>query len=198
MGYSKLNFVREVSKFLVGGWLFFAFTLTFLGPAVKVHFCRLTKTGIFCDFFIINIIIRECSSTLYVGLQHAVPPTNTNTKFKLLLLLTQACISYTNSYKHRTSYFKSTLTFLGLTKWWKSISADQQNQEILAISSSSIQSENTVALSVVLQHAKFKPLLFPTQSGIHYTNSYKHRTSYFKSTLTFLGPAKRWKSICAD
>ena len=83
----------------------------------------------------LGVCIRECSSTLYVGLQHAVPPINT--KFKPLLLLTQLDICYTNHHKHRTSYFKSTLTFLGLAKCWKSISTDRQKQEILAISSSS-------------------------------------------------------------
>ena len=79
--------------------------------------------------------IRECSSTLYVGLAHTAPPTNT--KFKPLLLLTQAGIPYTNSYKHRTSYLKSKLTFLGPAKLWKFISADRQKTEILAIFSSS-------------------------------------------------------------
>ena len=69
-------------------------------------------------------IIRECSSTL-CRVQHAVPPTNT--KFKLLhvLLPTQAGILYTNIHKHRTSYFKSILTFLGQAKGWKSISVAQ-------------------------------------------------------------------------
>ena len=56
------------------------------------------KNGKFLRFFI----------TLYVRLQHAVPPTNT--KFKLLLLPTQAGIPFTNTHKHRTSYFKSTLS----------------------------------------------------------------------------------------
>ena len=73
-------------------------------------------------------IIREC---YYAGWQHAVPPTNT--KFKLLLLPIQAGIRYTNNYKHRTSYFKSALTFQGQAKRWKSISAARQNLEILAI-----------------------------------------------------------------
>ena len=58
--------------------------------------------------------IGECGNTLYVGLAHAVPPTNT--KFKPLLLPTQAGMPYTNTHKHRTSYFKSTLTFLGPAK----------------------------------------------------------------------------------
>ena len=40
----------------------------------KVSFWRLLKTSFSCNLF---IIIRKCSSTLYVGLQHAVPPTNT-------------------------------------------------------------------------------------------------------------------------
>ena len=80
-------------------------------------------------------IILEDEASDWLGLQHAVPPTNT--KFKLLLLPTQAGIHYTNTYKHRTS-FQVYLTFLGLAKWWKSISAAQQNPEILVISSSSI------------------------------------------------------------
>ena len=37
-------------------------------------------------------------------------------------------------------------------------------------------------------NTKFKPFLLPIQGGICYTNTHKHRTSYFKSTLTFLGP----------
>ena len=35
----------------------------------------------------IFLVIRECGSTLYVGLAHAVPPTNTN--FRLTFLLTR-------------------------------------------------------------------------------------------------------------
>ena len=49
------------------------------------------KHRIFLWFF-----IRECGSTLYVEWAHAVPPTNT--KFKPLLLLTQAGIPYTNTH----------------------------------------------------------------------------------------------------
>ena len=69
---------------------------------------------------------REC-----VGLAHAVP--STNTKFKPLLLPTQSGMPYTNTHKHRTSYFKSTLTFLGPAKSWKSICAARQKTEILAV-----------------------------------------------------------------
>ena len=58
--------------------------------------------------------IREYGSTLYVGLACAVPPTNTN--FQPLLLPTQVSMPYTNTHKHRTSYFKSTLTFMGPAK----------------------------------------------------------------------------------
>ena len=39
---------------------------------------------------LLHCYIRECGSTLYVGLQHAIPPTNT--KFKPLLLPTQVGI----------------------------------------------------------------------------------------------------------
>ena len=75
--------------------------------------------------------IREYGSTLYVGLAHAVPPTNTN--FQPLLLPSQAGMPYTNTYKHRTSYFKSTLTFMGPAKCWKCLSAARQKRQILAI-----------------------------------------------------------------
>ena len=60
-------------------------------------------------------VIREYCSILYVGLAHAVPPTNTN--FQPLLLSTQVGMPYTNTHKHRTSYFKSTLTFIGPAKF---------------------------------------------------------------------------------
>ena len=56
------------------------------------------------------LYIRECGSTLYVGLQHEVPPSIT--KFKQFLLPTQVGMPYTNIHKHRTSYFKSTPHFL--------------------------------------------------------------------------------------
>ena len=81
---------------------------------VKVNFWRPTKTIVSCDKY-----ITGCGSTLYVGLAHAVPPTNT--KFKQLILPTQMGMLYTNTRKHRTSYFKSTLTFLGPAKLWKCI-----------------------------------------------------------------------------
>ena len=66
-------------------------TITFLASVAEVNFWRPLKTVLYCDLFI--IIIKECSSTLYVGLQHAVvmahpaPPTNTN--FQITLLLTR-------------------------------------------------------------------------------------------------------------
>ena len=50
---------------------------------------------------------------------------------------------------------------------------------------------------------RFRPLIknssryFSRLKRVCHTNIHKHRTSYFKSTLPFLGPAKRWKSICA-
>ena len=75
--------------------------------------------------------IREYGSTLYVGLAHAFPPTNT--KFKPLHLPTQMGMPYTNTLKHRTSYFKFTLTFLGAAKRWKLFPATRQKPEILAV-----------------------------------------------------------------
>ena len=73
-------------------------------------------------------VIRECGSTLY-RLEHVVPPTNT--KFRLLLLQTQAGMPYTNTHKHKISYFKSKRIFLGSPKHWKSISAARQNRNFL-------------------------------------------------------------------
>ena len=75
-----------------------------------------------------------CESTVAFSMwlaQYAVPPTNT--KFKPLLLPAQAGIPYTSIHKHRTSYLKSTLTFLGPAKHRKSISADRQKLGIFAI-----------------------------------------------------------------
>ena len=75
--------------------------------------CMWTKLNLLhtpCDYRE-RTLIRECSSTLYVGFAHVVPPTST--KFKPLLLPTQAGMLYTNTHKHRTLYFKSTVTFIG-------------------------------------------------------------------------------------
>ena len=48
-------------------------------------------------------------------------------------------------------------------------------------------------------NTKCKPFLLPTQAGIPYANSYKHRaSSYFLSALIFLGPAEQCKCISAD
>ena len=49
----------------------------------ELNLWRPPKTVDSCDLF----IIRECSSTLYVGLARAVSPTNTN--FRLTFLLTR-------------------------------------------------------------------------------------------------------------
>ena len=49
----------------------------------EVNFWCPPKTVVSCDLF----IIRECGSTLYVGLARAVSPTNTN--FRLTFLLTR-------------------------------------------------------------------------------------------------------------
>ena len=61
-----------------------------------------------------TLVDTPLNPPLAVGLQHAVPPTNT--KFKTLLIPTQAGMPYTNVHKHRTSDFTSTLTFLGPMK----------------------------------------------------------------------------------
>ena len=48
-----------------------------------------------------------------------------------------------------------------------------------------------LARAVPPTNTNFQPLLLPTQAGMPYTNTHKHRMLYFKSTLTFIGPAKR-------
>ena len=49
--------------------------------------------------------LSESAVTLYVGLQHAVPPININSS---ITSPDSSGIPYTNTHKHRTSYFKST------------------------------------------------------------------------------------------
>ena len=49
-----------------------------------------------------------------------------------------------------------------------------------------VRGNNRVAIWVTPTNTKFKPLLLPYQVGMLYTNTHKYRTSYFKSTLTFL------------
>ena len=48
---------------------------------------RTSEQGNVIGLVSVYIYIRECGSTLYVGLAHAVPPTNTN--FRLTFLLTR-------------------------------------------------------------------------------------------------------------
>ena len=88
--------------------------------------------------------ISECSSTLYVRLQHVVLPTNII--FKQLFLQTQMSIPYINTHTHRTSYFMSSLTFLGPAKRWKPIAAARQKPEIVVVLHH--QSERAVVLSM--------------------------------------------------
>ena len=76
---------------------------------LDVHFCCLTKTRNSCDFLIINII-RECGSTLYVGLQHAVALTNT--KFKPLLEWVCCTQTLTSTEHHISSLYSHFLVKL--------------------------------------------------------------------------------------
>ena len=54
-----------------------------------------------------------------------------------------------------------------------------------------------LARAVPPTNTNFQTLLLLTQVGMPYTNTHKNRTAYFKSTLTFMGPAKRWKCLSA-
>ena len=70
----------------------------------------------------LNVVAKK----LYVELQHVVPPTNT--KFKPLMLPTQADITYTTltSTEHHVSS-----GFVGLAKRWKFISAAEKKNGII-------------------------------------------------------------------
>ena len=103
--------------------------------------CRLTGKECECVEKLASGVMGFASASLS---ESVVALLSSNTKFKPLFLRTHAGIPYTNTHKHRISYFKSTHTVLGPAKCWKSISADQQKWEILAISSS----ESTVVLSM--------------------------------------------------
>ena len=116
----------------------------YLRASERTHCCTLIEIFVYTYIYIYSVtkilhnvrsllrrIIGECGRTLCVGMAHAVQ--STNTKFKPLLLSTQAGMPYTNTHKHRTSYYKSTLTFLGPAKRWKSICAARQKPEILAV-----------------------------------------------------------------
>ena len=88
---------------------------------VLIYFVFLTNFG---------DCIKECSSTLYVGLQHAVPPTNT--KFKPLLLSIQVGICYTLHKRLQAQNIKvQVYTHISLAKRWKSISEAPQNRKFL-------------------------------------------------------------------
>ena len=52
-----------------------------------------------------------------------------------------------------------------------------------------------LAHAVPPTYTNIQPFLLPTQAGMSYTSTHKHRTSYFKSTHTLMGPAKRWKCL---
>ena len=56
--------------------------------------------------------IRECGSTLYVGLAHTAPPTNTN--FRLTFLLPRLQEALYGDIPYRALNLNSTITFLAL------------------------------------------------------------------------------------
>ena len=70
------------------------------------------------------VYVRECSNTLYVGLAHTAPPTNTN--FRLTFLLTQLFLFRSLSmktYLYRASNFEvyhhfSGLSFIAEVNFW--------------------------------------------------------------------------------
>ena len=54
-----------------------------------------------------------------------------------------------------------------------------------------------LACAVPPTNTNFQSLLLLTQADMPYINTHKPRRSYFKFTLTFTGPAKRWKCLSA-
>ena len=67
-------------------------------------------------------LIRECGSTPYVGLAHAVPPTNT--KFKPLLLPTQAGVPYTSTEHHISSLSHLWVQLSTDVNFWRALITD--------------------------------------------------------------------------
>ena len=68
-----------------------------------------------------------------VCLQHAVPPTNKKIQADTspASSVPYTSVPFTTTYKQRASYFKSTLTFVGPAKHWKSISAKRKKGKFL-------------------------------------------------------------------
>ena len=136
-----------------------------------------------CERTLVNgfSVIREYGSTLYVWLARAVPPTNTN--FQLLPLQTKAGMPYTNTHKHRTSYFKSTLTFMGPAKSWKSLSAARQKRQILAIfnihNNNKFQDLFSLSVNMRFLHVPYHP-----RSAAHKVYSYSPEISAFVTLIT--------------
>ena len=58
-----------------------------LGRLTSVLWQKSVSGGRYPSFFFCDFFIRECGSTLYVGLARAIPPTNTNNG--LIFLLTR-------------------------------------------------------------------------------------------------------------
>ena len=123
---------------------------------------------------------------------YAVPPTNT--KFKPLLLLTQAGMLYTNTHKHRRLYLKSTHTFLGPAKHWKSNFAARQKPEILHFFISRESSSTLYVTCGSTTNTKIKALTSPNSSGYGIQQIFTSTEHHISSLHSH---SKRWKSISA-
>ena len=73
-------------------------------------------------FYIIYIYIRECGSTLYVGLARAVPPNNTNFRLTFLLTRLQEALYEdlaVKSIKFEVYHHFSGLSFIAKVNFWR-------------------------------------------------------------------------------
>ena len=175
---------RHISSLHSHLWVLLSAGSAFPQPDKKDKFLR---------FF---IIIREYGSTLYVGLARAVPPTIIN--FQPLLLPTQAGMpSLTSTECHTSSLHSHLRVQLSAGSAFPQPDKNDKFLQFLIIKEYGSTLYVGLARAVPPTNTNFQQLLLPTQTGMPYTNTHKHRTSYFKSTLTFMGPAKRWKCLSA-
>ena len=68
---------------------------------------------------VIGVSIHINMYTLYVGIAHPAPPTNTN--FQITFLLSRILEALYETYLYRASNLKSTITFLASVSWRKSV-----------------------------------------------------------------------------
>ena len=109
---------------------------------------------------------------------------------------------HTNTHKHGTSYFKSTLHLCVHLSAGSAFPQLVKNDYFLRFFNTIIREYGStlyvgLARAFLPTFTNFQQLLLPTQAGMPYKNTHKHRKLNLKSTLTFMGPAKHWKWFSA-